>query len=582
MAQRERDRDELLRSFLEVGADVTADLEIEQVLLRIVERSMELTGAPYGAAVTIVDGAIDEFLHRGLSDEEVALLPHLPEGQGLLGLVLEARAPIRTDRIGDHPRSVGFPIKHVPMDAFLGIPLIHRGELVGAVYLSKPPGLEPFSPEDEELTVALGTFAAVGIANARLFATEIDRAERGDLLRDIASRVRRSLDTNDVLAVTVEELGLAADVDRCFIRLTEEDGRQLGPITFEWTRPGVESLRGDPDKQYAVGSLAAVTRMTQWTADIMTDERRDDPELQEQMQNLIEQDVRSSVAAPLEWGEDLLGVVTFHSLTPRVWTESDIDLIEGAAREVAVALHHSRLYSTAVRTADELARLDEMRRDFVQMVSHELRSPMTVIGGIADLLNKRFEQLPPENRKELVDTLSRESRRLMRLVSDVLDLEAIDQGRMSTSFEGVDIAALAQESIKDAGQPERTHLVIDPGETEITADRDRIKQIFINLLSNAFKFAPENEVVDVRITPDNEGVLAAVTDRGPGLSKEQAARLFHRFSRLEQGKQPGSGLGLYLSKILVERHGGTIWVESEEGKGSTFYFKLPSTPPRQG
>lgn len=580
MAQREKDREELLRSFLEVGVDVTADLEIEQVLLRIVERTMELTGARYGAAVTIVDGAVDEFLHRGLSDEEVALLPHLPEGRGLLGLVLEERAPIRTDRIGHHPRSVGFPIKHVPMHAFLGIPLLHRGELVGALYLSKSPGDEPFSSQDEELTVALGTFAAVGIANAQLFATEIDRSEKGALLRDIASRVRRSLDTNDVLAVTVEELGQAAEVDRCFIRLTEEDGRKLGPITFEWTETGVDSLQEDPDIQYAVGSLAAVTRMTQWTSDVMTDERLESPELQEEKQNLLDHHVRSSLAAPLEWGEDLLGVVTFHCLTPRVWTESDIDLIEGAAREVAVALHHSRLYSTAVRTADELARLDELRRDFVQMVSHELRSPMTVIGGIADLLNKRFEELPSENRKDLVDTLSRESRRLMRLVSDVLDLEAIDQGRMSTSFARVDIATLAQESIKDAGQPERTHLVTDPGETEITADRDRIKQVFLNLLSNAFKFAPENEVVDVHITPEDDGVLVAITDRGPGMSIEQTARLFHRFSRLEQGKQPGSGLGLYLSKILVERHGGTIWVDSQEGRGSTFYFQLPRNPPR--
>jgi signal transduction histidine kinase len=580
MAQKEQDRDELLRSFLEVGVDVTADLEIEQVLLRIVERTMELTGARYGAAVTIVEGEIEEFLHRGLSPEEVALLPHLPKGHGLLGLVLEERGPIRTDRIGDHPASVGFPIKHVPMEAFLGIPLTHRGELMGALYLAKPPGAEPFSRQDEALTLALGTFAAVGIANAQLFAAEIDRSERGSLLRDIASRVRRSLDTNDVLAVTVEELGQAAEVDRCFIRLTEEDGRQLGPISFEWTAPGVESLQDDPDRQYAVGSLAAVTRMTQWTSDVLTDERREDPDLQEEMQNLLDHDVRSALAAPLEWGEDLLGVVTFHSLTPRAWTESDVDLIEGAAREVAVALHHSRLYSTAVRTADELARLDELRRDFVQMVSHELRSPMTVIGGIADLLNKRFEELPSENRKDLVDTLSRESRRLMRLVSDVLDLEAIDQGRMSTSFGRVDIAALAQESIKDAGQPERTQLVVDPGPTEITADRDRIKQIFINLLSNAFKFSSENETVDVHITPGADEVRVAVTDRGPGMSKDQIAKLFHRFSRLEQGKQPGSGLGLYLSKVLVERHGGTIWVESEEGAGSTFYFKLPAEPPR--
>ncbi|MDQ3984937.1 MAG: GAF domain-containing protein [Actinomycetota bacterium] len=574
--QREQDRTQLLRSFLEVGAQIAGDLEIEQVLLTIIDRSMTLTSARYGAAVTIgPDGAIQNFLHRGLTPEEVALLPHYPEGRGLLGMVLEEQVAFRVDNIADHPASVGFPVKHVPMAAFLGVPLKHHGILVGALYLTKPPNEPPFSSEDEELLTALGRMAAIGVSNARLFAAESERAERSGLLREIASRVRRSLDTDQVLAATVEELGRAAGVDRCFIRLvTEEGGHTLGPLTYEWNASGSAPMGHDPQRQYPVGSLAAVTRRTQWSNDVTADERLDRPDLQGTVTDLLEAGIHSVVSSPLEWGDELLGVVSFHNKQPRVWTDVDIELIEGAAREVAVALHHARLYTRAVETADELARLDELRRDFVAVVSHELRSPMTVISGIADLLLKRSASLPEDTRKELVETLGRESRRLNRLVSDVLDLEAIDHGRVHFATEDVDLGDLVRESIQDAGESARVNLVIEPGNPLISVDRDRVKQVLLNLLSNAFKFSAEDAPVAVTVRPDDGGATVSVRDEGPGLTDEEQTRLFQRFTRLG-GQQSGSGLGLYLSKALVERHGGRIWVESKLDEGSTFSFFLP-------
>ena len=580
LVQREQDRTQLLRSFLEVGAQIAGDLEIEQVLLTIIDRSMSLTSARYGAAVTLgPDGDIENFLHRGLTPEQVALLPHYPEGRGLLGMVLEEQVPVRVDNIGDHPSSVGFPVAHVAMAAFLGLPLLHHGVLVGALYLTKPPEQPPFSNDDEELLAALGRLAAIAISNARLFASESERAERSGLLREIASHVRRSLDTDQVLSATVEELGRAAEVDRCFIRLVkQEGGHSLGPLTYEWNAAGSDPLGEDPDRQYPVGSLAAVTRMTQWSNDVTADDRLNRPDLQGTVNDLLDQGVRSAVSSPLEWGDELLGVVSFHCKAPRVWKETDVEFIEGAAREVAVALHHARLYSRAVETADELARLDELRRDFVSMVSHELRSPMTVISGIADLLLKRSDSLPDDTKKDLVETLGRESRRLNRLVSDVLDVEAIDHGRVQFSIENVDVVDLVKESIKDAGDSDRVKLSVEPTEIVIPLDRDRIKQVLLNLLSNAFKFSPEGTPVKVRVQSDDAGVIVSVRDEGPGLSDEDQALLFQRFARL-QGRQPGSGLGLYLSKTFVERHGGRIWVESEPGRGSTFSFFLPRREP---
>jgi signal transduction histidine kinase len=563
----------------DIGLELAQDLDIGRILVGIVERSMALSGAAYGAAVTLtLDGQIENFLHRGLTPEEVALLPHLPEGKGLLGAVLQERAVIRVDDIAEHPASIGFPTAHVPMKAFLGIPLMHAGQLVGALYLTKVPESPPFTQEDEDLFKLLATMAAVGIENSRLLNAESERAERGSLLRAIASRVRRSLDVNEVLSATVQALGRAANVERCFIRLVEQPGKQwkLGPIAFEWDAPEIPKLPVDSDLQYPVTMLAAMTRATQWSDDITRDDRLRDPSVTVGANELIRMGTTAVLSTPLEWGDELLGVVTFHSQFPRKWTQSDVALIEAAAREVAIAIDHARRYREAVQTAEKLRDLDQMRSDFVSMVSHELRSPMTVVAGIADILENRADRLSPEQSKELILTLGREARRLRRLVSEVLDLEAIDQGRMELHRAAVDLVALVREAVADAVEPKRTVVETELEQAMIDVDPDRVKQVLLNLISNAAKFSEPDSPIHVTIDPHEVGFKVCVVDEGEGIPEGELGRLFQRFTRLDVERRiPGSGLGLYLSRQIVEQHGGTIWVDSELGRGSTFSFTLP-------
>jgi signal transduction histidine kinase len=464
------------------------------------------------------------------------------------------------------------------MSAFLGIPLIHAGQLVGALYLTKQPEQPPFTQEDEDFIKILASMAAVGIENSRLLNAESERAERGSLLRAIASRVRRSLDVNEVLAATVQALGRAANVERCFIRLVEEPGRQwkLGPIAFEWDAPEIPRLGADSDLQYPVTMLAAMTRSTQWSEDITRDDRLSDPALGVGANELIRMGTTAILSTPLEWGDELLGVVTFHSQFSRKWTQSDIALIEAAAREVAIAIDHARRYREAVQTAEKLRELDQMRSDFVSMVSHELRSPMTVVAGIADILENRADRLSPEQSKELILTLGREARRLRRLVSEVLDLEAIDQGRMELHRASVDLVSLVRESVADAVEPHRTKVETVLEGAMVSVDPDRIKQVLLNLISNAAKFSEPDRGIRVTMDTADDGFKVSVIDHGEGIPEDQLGRLFQRFTRLDVEKRiPGSGLGLYLSKQIVEQHGGRIGVESKLGEGSTFTFTLP-------
>ena len=577
----EQDPDRLLATLLDTTLELTRELDVESVLLAVVERSMELTGADYGAAVTLDGGgAIESFQYRGLTPEQVALLPHLPEGLGLLGLVISDRQTVRLERLQDHPASVGFPDHHVPMTAFLGVPLQNRGELVGALYLTKSPERPPFDEADERFFETMGGIATVGITNARLFAAEKERAERSEILSEIASKVRRSLDVDEVLAATVITLGQVAEVDRCFIRLFDLDIGDLGAVHSEWDGPDVASLKDEPEVLFPISSLAVTKSSTQWTDDVMEDERLTGRDAEVSPMDLVEQGTRAVIASPLEWGDETLGVVAFHSRTPRKWTDGEIALIEAAAREVSIALFNARRFARAVETAERLRALDEMRSDFVAMVSHELRSPMTVVAGIADILQKRSSALSAAQRSELVDTLGREARRLTRLVSEVLDLEAIDQGGVELRLDEVDLAGLAREAVTDAGAAERTELAIERGNAVVTADADRVKQVLLNLISNAAKFSEEGTLIKVAVSPESTAVRISVIDEGPGIADTDKKKLFQRFSRLDPTgeRKPGSGLGLYLSRSIVEAHGGEIWVESAPGEGATFSVRLPRKP----
>lgn len=582
----DKDPTELLRSFLQVGLHLTEELDIGRLLEVIVEHALDLTASSFGAAATLDEtGSIGFLVHRGSAEERLDPPPPRPQGDRVWSRIISEPGPLRIERLSLDPDGRAFFSDEVAMEAFLGAPLQHRGTVVGGLYLTKAPGLPAYSREDEAIVAALAATAAVAIENARLFTAETERAERSSLLKDIAWKVRHSLDITEVLTDSVDALGPAAGVDRCYVRLVETPGTtRLGPIEVEWDADGVPAL--DPSRQSVspVGRLTVRTRTTEWTEDVSRDPRYQGPEMAEARAAMLRAGTRAALSTPLEWGAELIGIVTFHSLAPRRWTEADRALIEAAAREVSVALHHARLYYEALDQAEKLTQLDRLRSDFLSMVSHELRSPMTVVSGIAHILRWRGERLDADAREELLDTLERESRRLSRLVSEFLDMDAIERGHIELQRQEVDLADLAGEAMVDAGQALRTSVHVEGRDTTVVADRDRIKQVLLNLLGNAAKFSDDGAPIEVTVTAGEEHVVVDVRDRGPGIAPEDLGRLFERFSRLSTTvhRTPGSGIGLYVSKHIVDLHGGDISVESEPGHGATFSVRLPRRPSRPG
>jgi signal transduction histidine kinase len=284
----------------------------------------------------------------------------------------------------------------------------------------------------------------------------------------------------------------------------------------------------------------------------------------------------SSMRRPLEDLVEASGRLAGGDLDVRVKVGglSETATLGSAFNEMAVELQ---------RRAGERDQLERMKDEFVLTASHELRSPLTSVQGFAELLLLEREKLTPRQ-AETVEVILDNTRHLVRLLNDLLDLARSDAGRLTIRPEPTEAASLIEDAVRtmraqlDARKQElRLHIATDL--PRIEADRDRIRQVLVNLLTNANEYCPEGAAIEVKACRAAAEVEIDVIDDGPGIPAEQLEHIFERFTRGDAGETQrvgGTGLGLAISKSLIELHGGTIDAESTPGSGSTFRIRLPA------
>ena len=290
--------------------------------------------------------------------------------------------------------------------------------------------------------------------------------------------------------------------------------------------------------------------------------------------------VRSFVGAPVLVAGQPRALLRFAARRPGAFTSDDLLLLDelvnvvGGALYTLARLHHER------RTSARLRELDALKNEFVGVVAHDLRSPMTVIVGYVDTVLSHWDDMDDAMKRELLAVASRNTKRLSGLVEDVLQVARMESGDFPYEIAPFDLGALVRRTAEEmntarADRPVRAE--VPDGLPPAFGDEDRQWRVLTNLVSNAQKFSPPDVPVVVTVTAGETHLEVAVTDRGPGIPEADVPRLFGKFSRLAAAPtgEKGTGLGLYICKALVEAQGGTIGVESRVGRGTTMRYSVP-------
>jgi len=262
------------------------------------------------------------------------------------------------------------------------------------------------------------------------------------------------------------------------------------------------------------------------------------------------------------------------------FSEDEVELTTLLARQVAAAVQNIRTYTAERNAADELRRLSALRADFVSLVSHELGTPMASVIGCAATLRANWRELSAERRESFLALIEQETGRLSILIRDVLDTSRIEAGTFSYAFGDVDVGDLVREaaSMVSLGTDEITVTAnaVEPLPA-VRGDRDRLRQLLLNLLSNAAKYTVSGDEIEVRAAAEDGVVSVTVADHGPGIPQDQQRLVFEKFGRANSGgrSKPGAGLGLFIARSIAEAHGGTLDLRSDSGSGATLTIRLP-------
>ncbi len=508
---------------------ISESLDVDTVLQEVVDSARALTDSRYAALTVLREtGRLSDLIVSGLSDEERQGLLEMPDAPAFFEYLSGLDEPRRISDIDRHMRESRLPsfLPPIPAASLLVAPIRHQGVGVGTIYLAHDRDDRRYSREDEETLVMFASQAAMVIANARRHRQE--QQTRADL--------ETLIDTSPVGVVVLDA---TTGVPKSF-------NREASRI--------VDRLRA-PDQSPAELLEVVIFR------------RADGREIslrEFQMTELL------SLGETVRAEEIVLRVADGRSVTVLL-NATPIVSEQGVVESVVVTLQD-------MAAVQELERL---RAEFLAMVSHELRAPLTSIKGSAATVLESDLDLDPGVVRQFFRIIEDQADHLNALVSDLLDVARIDSGTLPVEPEPSEPAVLvdrARSAFSNAGGGNPLQIDIEPELPLVMADRRRIVQVLVNLLSNAARNSPDSSVIRVSAQREAVYVAVSVSDEGRGIPAESLPLLFRKFTSVPSEAPAGdAGLGLAICKGIVEAHGGRIWAESDgPGLGARFTFTLPT------
>jgi GAF domain-containing protein len=464
----------------------------------------------------------------------------------------------------------------------LGVPLLREGTPIGVIVVQRKT-VRPFTERQIELATTFADQAVIAIENTRLLNELRESLQQQTATADVLKVISRTaFELQPIFDTLVENAVRLCEAERAF--LFRFDGKLLRSAASFNVSP---ELREFVDKnpiapgRHSISARAALERRTVHVPDI-----QDDPEYAYAVRD--ERPIRTTLAVPMLKGDDLVGTITIYRLELKPFTDKQIALVETFADQAIIAIENVRLFNEIQDKSRQLELASQNKSQFLSSMSHELRTPLNAIIGLTEMMVTNAARFGTEKALEPLRRVNASGTHLLSLINEVLDLSKIEAGKLELNPESVNLARLIDEVIGTAGQlaeKNKNRLVVEAQENlgALTADSMRLKQILLNLLSNACKFTKEGEVaLRVRKVADGrDWVELAVADSGIGMTAEQQAKLFQDFTQadsLTARRYGGTGLGLAISRKLARMMGGDVTVASEPGKGSVFTVRLPVGP----
>jgi len=523
------------------------------------------------------------------NDRPIPVAPHRGSLSGRV--VAERRAVQIPDVLADSEYEYLAGQQLVGYRAMLNVPMFSKGELIGLIGLWRTAPV-PFTTKQIDLMTTFADQAVIAIENTRLFNETKESLEQQTAVSDVLKTISRSaFDLEPVLDIVMNNAVRLAGADIGWLSRVEQE--QFTTVAYSSEFP--QAVKNELVQQRTQGHIAGkwiplgarggvmgftlAERRTVHVADVREDEELKGSTVVRMTES------RTVVGVPMLREGQTIGGMVLARYEVRPFSDREIELVKTFADQAAIAIGNVRLFNEIQDKSRQLEVASRHKSEFLANMSHELRTPLNAIIGFSEvLLEGIFGGVNDKQREYLQDVLG-SGQHLLSLINDILDLSKIEAGRMELdvstfSFRDALESGLTIVRERAARHSIELNAVIASDVGTLEADERKVKQIFYNLLTNAVKFTPDGGRVDVTARSENGDVRVDVRDNGIGIAEADQVRIFEEFRQVgRERSREGTGLGLTLTKRFVELHGGRIWLESAQGKGSTFAFTLPLRQP---
>ena len=481
---------------------------------------------------------------------------------------------------GDKPRDTGRLMLPITAEASRTLPIAVRSEVIGTIGVQDVDEV-PLSPDEEELLAAISAQVAEALENARLLEQTQKRAVEMETVAQVSAATSTILEVQEMLQAVVDLSKTSFGLYHAHIYLYNKEQKELELVAGAGEIGKIMTAEGWRIPLNQQKSLVA--RAARGRRGVIVADTRKEPDF---LPNPLLPQTRSEMIIPMVVGDELVGVLDLQASRPNHFTEDDLRIQTTLSTQIAIAVQNGRLFQEQLETAAKLREVDRLKSQFLASMSHELRTPLNSIIGFADVLLEGIDGELNERMEEDVLLIREGGQHLRALIGDILDMAKIEAGRMDLTYSIVELDRVAHEVMAATSgliKDKPIELVLTKDDhLMIEADRTRLVQILLNLLSNAAKFTDEGQIELGMRQINPEEVLISVRDSGVGIKPEDASQVFEQFRQIgdmENRKAGGTGLGMPITKQLVELHGGRIWLESIFGQGTTFFVQLPIQKP---